>query len=312
MIRIRRTIAVLPLRVCALACVLLGAVASSAAADQRSAAAVEKLVRAHVAASITTERAFLATLTDDAHITTPEGGIDIGALACTDEPDPCDASFNIYERASSIFGTYKYGALGKPAIYVDDANHVAFFQVAVKLSVDGSRGEEMDVDVRGKTTMRITGLATERDGAWKVAAVAYAPSLSEQRLLALAERTKAHRFAPADAVTKEVAGWVGHLAAHISPHAIGAAGTAPKELATKPAAMTQLAQRWDQLPLDLTFVSAVTRGDAAMVWGTAWRKVGDKVVRLIPTILVERDGGSWRWVAISWEPYLGFEQALAR
>lgn len=312
MIRIRRTIAVLPLRACALACVLLGAVAGPAAADQRSAAAVDKLVRAHVAASITTERAFLATLIDDAHITTPEGGIDIGALACTDEPDPCDASFNIYERASSIFGTYKYGALGKPAIYVDDANHVAFFQVAVKLSVDGSRGEEMDVDVRGKTTMRLTGMAVDQQGAWKIAAIAYAPSLPERRLLDEATRPAIRHLAPTTGVAKEVLSWVGHFADHVSPKAIGASGTGPKELATKPAAIAQLARTWDKLPLDITYLAAVERGNAAFLWGTAARKVGAKAVELEPLILVEKEGASWKWIAISWVPRGMFEASLGR
>ena len=116
MIRIRRTIAVLPLRACALAGVLLGAVAGPAAADQRSTAAVDKLVRAHVAASIKTEGAFVSTLTDGAHITRPDGSADSTAFGCPDDPDACKSPFNLYERATDIFGSYKYASVGKPAI----------------------------------------------------------------------------------------------------------------------------------------------------------------------------------------------------
>ncbi len=315
MIRIR-PIAAAPavnhLRVCALACVLLAAGAGPAAADERSTAAVAKLVRAHIAASIKTEGAFLGTLTDDAHVTTPEGAPDVGAIGCRDSPDACGAPFNLYEHTTDILGSFKYASIGKPAIYVDDANHVAFFQVAVKLSVDGSRGEEMDVDVRGKTTMRLTGIAVDQQGAWKIAAIAYAPSITDRRLADEAERPDGQRFAPRKAVTKEVMSWVGHLADHISPRAIGAAGTAPKEFATKPAAIAQLARTWDKLPLDITYLEAIEHGNAAFLWGTAYRKVGPKAAALVPIILVEKDGSGWKWIAISWVPRQMFEASLGR
>lgn len=315
MIRIHRTITapVVPLpRACALACALIVATTGAAAADERSTAAVDKLIRTHIAASIKTEGAFLGTLTDDAHVTTPEGGLDYGAMACLDDPAECSAPFNIYERTTSILGSYKYASVGKPAIYVDDANHVALFQVAVKLSVDGSRGEEMDVDVRGKTTMRLTGMAVDQQGAWKIAAIAYAPSITERRLAGQGTRPDGRRFPPTSAVAKEVMSWVGHFADHVSPRAIGAAGTGPKELATKPAAIEALARAWDQLPLDITYLAAVERGDAAFLYGTAWRKGGTKAVELVPIILVEKDGASWKWIAMSWVPRLMFEESLGR
>lgn len=304
--------AVSRLHTCALTCVLLGAVVGSAAADDRSAAAVDKLVRAHIAASIKTEGAFVRTLTDDAHVTTPEGGLDYGALACLDAPAECNTPFNIYERTTNILGSYKYASVGKPAIYVDDAHHVAFFQVAVKLSVDGSLGDDVDVTIKGKTTLRLTGVAVDQQGAWKIAAIAYAPSLPERRLLDEATQPAIRHLAPATGVAKEVMSWVGHFADHVSPRAIGAAGTGPKELATKPAAIAQLARTWDQLPLDVTYLAAVERGDAAFLWGTAARKVGAKAVELVPIILVEKDGGSWKWIAMSWVPRGMFEEALGR
>lgn len=312
MIRIRRTIAVLPLRACALAGVLLGAVAGPAAADQRSTAAVDKLVRAHVAASIKTEGAFVSTLTDGAHITRPDGSADSTAFGCPDDPDACKSPFNLYERATDIFGSYKYASVGKPAIYVDDANHVAFFQVAVKLTVDGSPGADVDVTIKGKTTMRLTGMAVDQQGAWKIAAIAYAPSLPERRLLDEATRPAIRHLAPTTGVAKEVLSWVGHFADHVSPRAIGAAGTGPKELATKPAAIAQLAQTWDKLPLDITYLAAVERDNAAFLWGTAARTVGAKAVELVPIILVEKEGASWKWIAISWVPRGMFEASLGQ
>lgn len=299
--------------VVAIAGLVVGASAAPAAADKASVAAVDKLVRTHIAASLGPEQRFLATLTPDAHITRPDGSADSAdAYPCVDDPEQCDTSESWYEHVTQIYGRFRYTLIGKPAIYVDDASHVASFQAVARLTVDGSLGEELQFDAKGKTTMRITGIAVVAQGRWKIAAVAHTPSMSDQALAGWPDTGARTRHAPGSPVAAEVLSWVGHLADHVSPHAIGAAGTAPRDAATKPEAIAALARSWDQLPIDVTYLQAVPRGDTVLLWGTATRTIGTKTYALVPIIIVERDGASWRWIAITWGPRGLFEASLAK
>jgi len=210
----------------------------------------------------------------------------------------CDSSVSLF--GSDWVGTLTYSAI-KPIIRVDDAAHLATFYVTATLS-----GKLMTegLGVKGKTQMRITGIARQDKTSWKVAAVKYSASLPDSALLAHGEVLVGNIFEPKPGIEAEVASWFGHLADHQSEAAIAANGTSPDEVATTKATITKLAKSWDKLTLKPLTFEVHEYGNTAYVGMTVkWTAKKTELTFDLGMILV-KEGGHWAWTVINFGPIM--------
>ena len=280
----------------------------TALARADSNADVEKLVRAHVAASITTQGAFYDTLVDDEEVVEDaEGGSMPLFVECRmdrKKSNACSNSVPLF--GNTWFGNLTYSAV-KPIVRVDDAAHVATFYVtatlAGKLVTEG-------LHVDGKTQMRVVGIARQDKTGWKVAAVKYSASLPDAALLAHGEVLVGNIFEPKPGLEAEVASWFGHLADHQSAAAIAANGTGPAEVATTKPAMATLAKTWDKLTLKPLTFEVHEIGNLAYVGMTVkWTEKRSELTLDVAMILVN-EHGHWAWTAINFGPIMMTEYAF--
>jgi len=281
-------------------------------ADDASVTAVDKLVRAHVDALDETVSVFKKTVAGDAELWTDTRRDLPEDVMCGNAP--CEEAVAMFDTLSlRITKT----AFTKPTIAVDDANGMAWFHVGVELldvkatgfASDGARG------ARGKTTLRLNGIAQKQGEGWKIVAAKYSFALPDAAL------GKHKREVPKRAmnvvaakggdtdVARTIAGWVpGGLAANVTAsETLAVNGTSKAEYASNRKAIDRLLKNWDKLKLTVTDVSARTFGK----WGNgklAWvnlvvsypLKKGHTQFTL--SVIAVPEGKGWRWVSLNFAP----------
>lgn len=274
----------------ALCCFVLAT--SPAHADSKS--DVGKLIRAHLAATVGTQGALYDTLADDFVLQDASGSYFSLFADCEGDPkaSSCESSTPLF--GSDWFGTLAYSAI-KPIIHVDEAAHVATFFVTGTLT--GSLTTQ-GASVKGKTQMRVAGIAKLGPKGWRIVAAKHSASLPDADLLAHGEVLSGNVFEPKPGLEQEVASWFGHLADHQSAAAIGANGTAPGEVATTAAGMKKLALGWDKLKLEPLSFQVREEGSYAFVDMTVKWTAKKTALTFDMAMVLVKEAGAWKWVAI--------------
>lgn len=271
---------------------------STARAD--STADVDKLVRAHVEASVGRQGSLAATLAAKHAVVGVDGHLTPFAADCIGDREASACGRLVPLFGPDLSGTIAYSNI-KPIVRADDKRRIASFfvtaELAGELASPGDNGP--GGKTKGKTQMRIAGAARlDKDG-WKVVGVKYTGTLPDDALAAYgATFATTGGTAPKTKLEKEVRGWFGHLADHQSANAIGISGTAPVEVATDPAGITKLAKAIDGLTLKPYSSGAVEAGDIAFVYIDLTLVSKVKSVDLAVGIVLVKEGGVWKWTAI--------------
>lgn len=277
----------------ALVLMLVPTVAAANDADQE---AVAKLVRANIAASITTHCEFAATTVRGFEVipaeTPPRGIWDASEFCGAPGGDGPIHLFGSWETRLQIDAF-------TPHVVIDDPDRAAWFSAEVRYAGTGDDGSNRP---RGTWPIRIMGLAID-DGGWKIAAVEYSYEVAEANQEKWSSLMPTYRLASQRSpLEHHFAGWIGHLSAHRSAHAFSATGIGPHETATDARGMAQLATRWDRIPLTLKDVNATEVGNVAWVELVTTRRTKTGVVILTLGMIAVKDGDDWRWVALNWHP----------
>lgn len=278
---------------------ILGA-APSARADSK--ADVEKLVRAHMAATVGKQGAMFDTLPPsdgDYWIADASGSyfsLFVDCMMDRKSSSACDSETPLF--GSSWIQELKYSGI-KVSVHVDDAAKVATFYATG--TVSGSLSEE-GMDLKGKAQMRVAGLAKQTKQGWKVVGAKHSAAVSDADLVKHGERLVGNVFTPKPGIEQEVASWFGHLAEHQGASAIGANGTAPKEVATTAAAMTKLAKVWDKMDLKPLDFTVHEEGDYAFVNMTVEWTAKKTDLTFDVGFVIAKEGGAWKWEAINFGP----------
>ena len=171
-----------------LGCIFLAT--STARADSRS--DVEKLIRAHLAATIGEQGALFDTLADD--YTLEDAGGSYFSLFAECEGNRTSQACT---SPTTLFGdswmfTLAYSGI-KPVVHVDEAAHVATFYVtgtlAGKLDTEGA-------SAKGKTQMRVAGFAKLEPKGWRIVAAKHSASVPDADLLEHGEVLVGNIFEP--------------------------------------------------------------------------------------------------------------------
>ena len=287
--------------------VLIAVVGVSAVAGADSKADVQKLLRAHLAATVATQGALYDTVTDNPVLEDASGSyMSLFSECQVDRKTSSACAIGVPLFGTSWSGPLKYSAI-KPVIHVDEAAHVATFYVTATLT--GSLDTE-GMSVKGKTRMRISGVATVEQGRWRIAAAKYSASVPDAALLAHGEVLVGNIFKPEPGLQQEVASWFGHLADHIAASPLGANGTAPAEVATTRPAMLKLATAWDKLALEPLTFSVHTYGDTAFVDMTVKWTTAKTALTFDMALVLAKEAGAWTWTSINFGPILMTEYSF--
>lgn len=269
-------------------------VLATATARAGSKSDVDKLIRAHLAATIGTQGALYDTLADNFVLEDASGSYFELFAECEGDrkSTSCDSSTPLF--GTSWFGTLRYSAI-KPIIHVDEAAHVATFFVTGTLTGELTT---QGASAKGTTQMRVAGLAKLGPKGWRILAAKHSASLPDADLLAHGEVLSTGTFAPKPGLEQEVASWFGHLADHQSAAALGANGTAPAEVATTAAGMRKLALAWDKLTLKPLYFNTVEEGNYAFVHMTVKWTAKKTELTFDMAMVLAKEAGAWKWVAI--------------
>jgi hypothetical protein len=198
--------------------------------------------------------------------------------------------------------------LGAPAIAIGDG--FAWFQSPYDLHVVpediAASGDIRPIDVK----QRVGGLAIQTPAGWALAAIHYATLISDKDLFDVNNERNNGGNIPMQPITqgdapvaKEIAGWFpSGLAGHAATRGtLIASGTSPTEFATG-AATAALAKTWDKIGLVAGVVAAriVVPGKVGFAHVSVFvpRKGGGKPTEMMLTIVLVREGASWRWVSL--------------
>lgn len=284
----------------ALAIVAISLSSGVALADPKSAAAVEKVVRANIAAAFSSHAKLDATIVEDVAFhplvdenTTPWWDDKCGTTYCNDD---------IRMWGSSTVKTMKVAPF-KPTIVVDDKAGVAWFSAELKLVGTLLEGERTITAIKGTWPVRVTGVLVDDKG-WKVAAEKFSLAISDSKLVAQDDWV-ANYGELKDKVEKEIASWFPkQIAARQSARASAVNGTAPAEVGRDKAAIARLVKAWDKLPLQLKDVDWTELAGGKVGWAhvTVFLPTKKGKKKLTVGIVAVPEAGGWRWVAMSWSP----------
>ncbi len=269
-----------------------------AIADTASSSAVEKVVRANIAASFTSHAKLAATAIADFDF---RPAIDENRTPWFD--DKCGDTFCNDEVM--LFGGWvpvrmKLAAF-KPRIQVDDDAHTAWF--AADLVFSGSLATGDTVIVPGSWPVRVTGILVDDHG-WKVAAEKFSLVTPDAKLVAKEDWVPNYGEIT-DKPGLELAAWFPkHLADHQSARAFAVNGTSPSDVGRDKAAMTKLARAWDKLAFVPKSADVTVLAGGKVAWAhvtvTMAIKGGVKIMTVGIVAVAEADG--WRWVSLNWSP----------
>jgi hypothetical protein len=180
--------------------------------------------------------------------------------------------------------------LGKVMVVVDATGQTAWFAAPLELS--------------GKRTMHVSGLATRQDGHWLVRVFGAELAVPDSELAkhpVLAPRIAQTPATPPNKLGKAIVGWFKDhsLAKHAASGVVLAGGSAPPELASGADAIKLVGtlDRINMLPI------AIDGADtASVVIGTAWlpisKKEQDGVIQFGFAVYVVSEAGEWKWKSI--------------
>jgi hypothetical protein len=280
--------------------------AAVAAADPASTAAVDKVVRANLAASFTSHARLAATATADLAFApavdenrTPWWDDRCGDTFCNDEVMLFGGWIMLGMKPAPV----------KPRIVVDDAAHVAWFAADLKLI--GTLGTGESITVKGAWPLRVTGILVDDHG-WKVAAEKFSLVVPDATLVGKDDWVPNYGEITGKP-SLEIAAWFpGHLAEHQSARAHAVNGTAPADVGRDRASMTKLAKAWDKLALvpKSVDVTALAGGKVAWAHATVTLPVKGGVKILTVGIVAVPEDGGWRWVSLNWSPEMQPDDAI--
>lgn len=180
--------------------------------------------------------------------------------------------------------------LGKVTVVADAAGHTAWF--------------EAPLDLPGKRTMHVSGLALRQGDRWLLRVLGAQLAIPDSELKkhpVLAPRIAMAAAATTTKLGKAIVGWFkGHsLAKHAASGVVLAGGSAPQELASGADAV-KFAGSLDRLAI---LPVALNAEDTAVVaTGTAWLPISkqerDGVIEFGFAIYAVQDKGEWRWKSI--------------
>jgi len=272
-----------------------------AQADAQSVVAVEKVIRANIAASIDSHAALDATATSDLKFYPL---VDDNASPWFD--DKCGKSY--CNDVVMLFGTSPTMvnmkvAPYKPVIVVDDTTKVAWFSAELKFTGTLREGERHVFDTKGTWPVRVTGVLVEDKG-WKVAAEKFSLTLADRKLVSMDDYLP-NWGAIADASEREIAGWFPRqLGAKQSTRAHAVNGTSPTEVGRDKATIARLVKGWDKLALTPRRVdfTSLAGGKVAYIHVTLTMPTKPRTKIVTVGIVAVLEGGGWRWVSLNWSP----------
>lgn len=295
-----------------LAVLMLVAAAGTAHADKAAdvTALVKKNVEAMAAAD---DSAYTKTLAKDA-VTYDGNGVAFTAKDCKD----CSS-----EAFKSLYGEYANGKathkMGKLVVQVDEAHGVAWFQGPFDATFKSEGGANpCGPPTAGGTSteqMRVSGVAIDDKGTWKIAAVMYTHPMSDADLIDKAKSYEVKAPGGTTKVTgaKEVAtavqAWFPKLTSGKSTgKTLVASGSAPGEYFGDAATVNKVAGAWDKLDLAAWNIDARSFGNGAVAFVHADTTMPIKKTSFAAPFalaaIVVKEGDSWKWVSLQFAPAL--------
>ncbi len=284
---------------------VIAGMTTPAVADSASVAAVEKVVRANIDASVNTaSHSKLDETTTKSLVFHPAADENrspwfddkCGDKYCNDDIFMFGGNVGVLPRKIAPY---------KLTIVVDDEKKVAWFSAELKVGTTLIEGERKPIKTKGTWPLRVNGIVVEEGGSWKVAAEKFAFALSDAALM------KSDDWLPnygklEGTVESEIAAWFPKgLAAKKSSRATMVNGTAPGELGRDKAKIDKLVKTWDKLPLTLQAVDWTPLANNAIGWAHVTVsmpvKNGKTKIMTVGVVAVPENGG-WRWVSLNWSP----------
>jgi hypothetical protein len=223
----------------------------------------------------------------------------------------------LYRPFNAGDGTAKH-KLGKVVVSVDAASGVAWFHGPFDATFTTSAGANPCGGGGGPMTiaMRVSGVAVNADGGWKLAAVMYTHPLADGDLIDAAQSrgvvmpTDPPTIVGDDAVGKAVAGWFPNLSqAKTAGATVVASGSAPGEFFDA-TTLPKYVKAWDTLGVKASRIDVRMFGNGKLAFVHADTQMPIKKSNfaspLTMAAIAVKEGDAWRWVSLQFAPALRY------